>query len=117
MRISRSERINPEHCKVPTISEADKTLTAASNLLAAMQAAVPHTAKAKLRNAKALQKLTAIIENTPTTREDPTATPTVSTSTDTTSPRLIQKTLSVHKLQTRRNTHMTTINEVNERTR
>ena len=89
MRISISAKIYPEHCELPTISEADKNLISASDLLTAMQAAVPHTAKAKLRHAKALQNLTAIIENTPTTREAPTATPTVSTSTDATSPRVI----------------------------
>ena len=89
MRISRSARIYLEHCKIPTTSEADKTLIATSDLLTGMKAAVPHTKKAKLRNAKALQDLTAIVENTPTTREAPTATPTVSTSTDTTSPRVI----------------------------
>ena len=55
MRISSSARIYPEHCEVTTILEADKTLLTASDLLAAMQAAVPHTAKAKLWHAIALQ--------------------------------------------------------------
>ena len=91
MRISSSSKIYPEHCEVPTISESDKTLIAVSDLLTAMQATVPHTAKAKLQHAKALQNLTAIVENTPTKREAPTATPTVSTSTDATSLRVIQK--------------------------
>ena len=83
-----------------------KSLIAASNLLTAMQAAVPHTAKAKLRHAKALQDLTAIIENTQDARDAPTTTPTVSTSIDATSPRVIQKTPIVHQRQTRRNTPM-----------
>ena len=91
MRILRSARIYPENCEVPTISEADKTLIAASDILAAMQAAVPHTAKAKLRHARALQNLTAIIKNTPSMRVDPTATPTVSISTDATSPGVIKE--------------------------
>ena len=117
MRISSSAKIYPEHCKVPTILEADKTLIAASDLLAAMQAAVPHNVKAKLRHAKALQNLTAIIENTPTTREAPTATPTVSTSTDATSLRVIQETPRVHQRRTRRNTPMPKINKVNDPTR
>ena len=89
MRISSSARIYPEHCKVPTIWEADKTLIAAFNILTAMKSAVPHTVKAKLRHAKVLQNLTAIIKNTPNAREAPNTTPTVSTSTDTTSPRVI----------------------------
>ena len=114
MCISSSEKIYPAHCEVPTISEADKTLIAASDILTAMQATVPHTAKAKLRHAKALQSLTEIIKNTLNVREAPTATPIVSTSTDATSPRVIQKTPSVHQQRTRRNTPMPTINEVNE---
>ena len=89
MRISSSAKIYLEHCKVPTISEADKTLISASDLLTAMQAAVPHTAKVKLRHAKALQNLTALIEDTPNARETSTTTPTVYTSTDATSPRVI----------------------------
>ena len=87
MRISSSARIYPEHWKVPTILEADKTFIAESDHLTAMKAAVPYTLKAKLKHAKALQNLTAIIENTPNAREDPTATPTVSTPTDATSPK------------------------------
>ena len=117
MRISWSARIYPEHCEVPTISEAYKTLIVASDLLAAMQAAVPHTAKSKLRHAKALKHLTAIIENTPSPRGDPTATPIVSTSTDAIYLRVIQETPSVHQRQMRRNTPMPTLDEVNEPTR
>ena len=82
-----------------------------------MQAALPHTAKAKLRHAKADKNLTAIIKNTPTTREAPTATPTVSTSTDATYLRLIQKTPRVYQRRTRCNTPMPTINEVKNPTR
>ena len=69
MRISSSARIYPEHCKIPTISEADKTLIAASDLLTEMSAAVPHTTKAELRHAKALHDLTAIIKNTQDARD------------------------------------------------
>ena len=97
MLISSSARIYPENYEVPTISEADKTLVAASDILMVMQSAVPHTAKAKIRHAKALQNLTAIIENTPNARETPTDTPTVSTSTYATSQRVIKKTPSVHQ--------------------
>ena len=89
MHISISAKIYPEHCEVPTISEADKTLISASDLLSAMQAPVPSTAKAKLRHAKVLQNLTEITENTPNAREAPTSTPNVSTSTDATYPRVI----------------------------
>ena len=117
MRISSSARIYPEHCKVPTILGADKTLIAASDLLMVMQSEVPHNAKAKLRHAKALQILTVIINNTPTTRESPTATPTVSASTDTTYTRVIKTIPSIHQRWTRRNTLMPTINEVNKPTR
>ena len=111
--ISSTSKIYPEHCKVPTISEVDKTLIVAYDLLTAMQAALTHTEKAKLRHAKALQNLTAIIENTPNVRDSPTATPIVSTSTDATYQRMIQKTPRVHQRRTRCNTPMPTINEVN----
>ena len=79
-----------------------------------MKSAIPHTAKAKLRHAKSLQNLTAIIKNTPNAREAPTTTPIVATSTDATSPRVIQKTPSIQQQQTRRNTPMPAINEVNK---
>ena len=112
LRISSSAKIYPEHCELPTISEADKTLIAASDILTEMQAAVPHTAKAKLRHAKALTNLTTIIKNTPNAREAPTATPTVSTSTDAASPRVIKKTSSIQQQRRRRNTPIQTISEV-----
>ena len=89
MRISSSARIYPEHCKVPTISEADKTIIPASDLLTSMKASVPHITKAKTRHAKVLQDLTAIIENTQDVKEAPTTTPTLSLSTDATSTRVI----------------------------
>ena len=52
-----------------------------------MKSAVPNTKKSKLRHAKALQDLTAVIENTQDAREAPTTTPTLSTSTYATSPK------------------------------
>ena len=117
MRVPSSARIYPEHCEVPNISETEKILIATSNLLAAMQSVVPYTAKAKLRHAKSLQNLTAIIDNTPSTRDAPTATPTVSTSTDATSPRVIQEIPIFHQRQTLRSTPMPKIDEVNNPTR
>ena len=62
-----------------------------------MKSAVPHNTKEKLRHVKALQDLTAIIENTQDAREAPTTTPTVSTSTDATSPRVMQKTPIIYQ--------------------
>ena len=94
--------------------EAYKTLIAAPDLLTAMKAAVPHTTKAKIRHAKSLQDLTAIIKNTQDARDAPTTTPTVSTSTDATSPRVIQKTPIIHQRRTCRNTPMLAIHEVNK---
>ena len=117
MRVPSSARIYPEHCEVPNISETEKILIATSNLLAAMQSVVPYTAKAKLRHAKVLQNLTAINENTPSTRMAPTTTQTVSKLIDATSPRVIKKKPRVHQQRTRRNTPMPTKNEVNEPTR
>ena len=114
MRISSSARIYPEHCKIPTISEADKTLIAASDILTAMIAEVPHTTEAKLRHVKALQDLTSIIDNTQDVRDAPTTTPTVSTSKNAISPRVIQKTPIIHRRRTRHKTPMPAIHEFNE---
>ena len=114
MRISSPARIYPEHCKIPTISEEDKTLITASDILTVMKEAVPHTKKAKIRHEKELQDLTAIIENTQDAREASTTTPTVSTSTDATYPRVIQKTPIIHQRRTRPNTPMPAVHEVNE---
>ena len=114
MRIYSLARIYPEHCKIPTILEADKTLVAASDLLTEIRAAVPHTKKSKLRHAKALQDLTAIIENTQDSRDAHTTTPTASTSTDATYPRVIQKTPIIHQRRTRHNTPIPAIHEVND---
>ena len=113
MRISSSTRIYPDHCKIPTISEADKILIAASDLVTSMKAAVPNTKKEKLRYGKALQDLTAIIKNTQDVRYAPTTTPTVSKSTDATSSRVIQKTPIVHQRRTCHNTPMSEIHEFN----
>ena len=59
-------------------------------------------------------KIKAIIKNTQDAREAPTTTPTVSTSTDAISLRVIQKTPIIHQQRTLRNTPMTTIHEVND---
>ena len=56
MRISSSAKIYPEHFEVPTILEADKTLITASDILMAMQAEVPHTAKGKTKACKRISE-------------------------------------------------------------
>ena len=117
MRISSSARIYPENCKIPTISEAEKTLITASNLLTSTKSAVPHTTKEKRRHEKALQDLTAITENTQDAREASTTTTTVSTSKYATSLMVIQRTPIIHQRWTRRNTPMPAIHEVNETNR
>merc|ERR1711938_83511 len=57
-RTTGTRELYPAHCQVPTISEADRTLLAAQELLTTMGATVPTTAKQKLRHISALQQLT-----------------------------------------------------------
>ena len=56
----------------------------------------------------------AITKNTQNTREAPTSTPAVSTLTDATPPRVIQKTPIIHQQHTRRNTPIPAIYEFND---
>ena len=110
-RISDSYKEYPAHCNMPTISEEDETIVAADALLTSLQGTTPSNATTKLRHAKALQQLTAIITNSASPRVDEVAAPRVgspSTSTNATSPRVIQNTRYVHQRQTRNNTPMPT---------
>ena len=89
----------PAHCKVPTVSEEDQTLIAATELLEVMKATVPTQADLKCRHVKSIDDLTSILEN----RREPmvdTNQPLfnyVTTSTNTTSPRKIAATKYVHQ--------------------
>ena len=51
-RTTATYELFPAHCKVPTVSEEDKTLIAATELLKVLKATVPTQADLKCRHAK-----------------------------------------------------------------
>ena len=53
-------QIFPAHCKVPTISEGDLTIQAATDLLRELTTTIPETAAQKVRHVKILRELTDI---------------------------------------------------------
>ena len=53
--------IMPMHCKVPNISEQDKTIIAATELIESLRVTAPSTATDKSRHATTIADLTAII--------------------------------------------------------
>ena len=117
-RTTATYELFPAHCKVPTVSEEDKTLIAATELLEVMKANVPTQADLKCRHAKSIDDLILILENRPEPRVD-TSQPQrvvdyVTTSTNATSPRVIAATKYVHQRRTRSNNPMPTILENDE---
>ena len=67
-RTSGAYQIYLVHCKLPTISEEDKTIIAATVLVRELNHTVPVSAAIKVKHAAVLQKLTAIINNQPAPR-------------------------------------------------
>ena len=114
MRILISAKIYPENCEEPTISEADKNLIAASDLLTSMQAAVPHTAKEKLRACKSASKINGDNREYTKCEGGPCRYPNSIHINRCNISEGYSKKTNVHQRRTRRNTPMPTINEVNE---
>ena len=54
-------RLYPAHCRTPTISEGDRTIMAATDLLRALQGIEPQSAAQRRRHIEILQRLTAIL--------------------------------------------------------
>merc|ERR1711923_34188 len=54
-------KLYPKHSRTPTISEADKTLIAAGDMLQRLQQAVSTTTEQKLQHNKTIKKLTDIL--------------------------------------------------------
>ena len=63
IRIANTAKLFPTHCKIPTISEADRTVLAANELLQRIKS--EHTFKCAndIKHKKIMQQLTDIIEN------------------------------------------------------
>jgi len=113
-RISDTYKVYPAHCSPPTISEYDRTVLAADALLRQLHSITPLSAASKVKHAKIIEQLTAIITNKQAPRVEDTGSPRVtrtSTSTNATSPRVIQNTRYVHQRRTRNNIPMPTVME------
>ena len=106
IRIANTAKLFPSHCKIPTISEADRTVLAANELLQRIKS--EHTLKCAndIKHKKIMQQLTDIIENRPAPRVDQDAPPRVpapSTSVNITAPRVVRKIKQLHQRKTRQN--------------
>ena len=122
-RKSGTYKLYPAHCKAPVMSEADRTIVAASDLMKMLKIEVPTSADLKCKHASVIDQLTAILENRPVPRVDTRASPRVdtyspprvageaTTSTNLTDPKTVRSTRYVHQRQTRNNTPMPTIEE------
>jgi hypothetical protein len=113
-RNSGSLKLYPTHCKVPALSEDDRTIRTAHDLLRTLQLTPPPTADAQLKHCEIIERLTAILTNAPSPRVHPAEEPRVnvpSTSHNTTSPTFLRQQPRVHLRKTRANTPMPTITE------
>ena len=114
-RRSDTYRLMPQHCRMPTISEADRTVEAAASLLKEMKKEIPKQARGKMQWLKIIKKLQAALSNgesrVATQRPQRVATQGqtrvdggVSTSTSPTCPRTLRNIKRVHQRKTRNNT-------------
>ena len=61
-------KVMPMHCKVPTMSEQNKTIIDAKNLIKSLRETAPSAATAKSRHATIITDLTSIITYSPLQR-------------------------------------------------
>ena len=112
--------IYPAHCRVPAISDADLTISAAADLIKTMRGTVPATAANKRQHTEILKKLLAILDNSEPLRvvdgRQTRVSPTASMLANTISPRVIAKTRFVHQRRTRNNIPLPSIQEEEDMT-
>ena len=110
IRISASAKTLPSHATIPALSENDKTLLAAKELLEKFKEADALEHGEKLKHIKAIKQLTDTIENAPpshkTTDERPQRVDTPTTSVNLTEPQAVKKMKLIHQRKTRTNTPM-----------
>ena len=112
IRISRSYRLMPTHCSIPTISEEDETVLAATNILNYVNSEC--NGNEKLQHKQIIQQLTQIVANKSPQRvgaRTPQRVAAPLTSLDNTAPETIRTSSRVHQRQTRSNTPMPAIME------
>ena len=130
-RDTGTRELYPAHCNVPTISEADRTLLAAQDLLQAARVTIPNSAAQKLSHIAAIQKLTEILDKTQQPRvagtrpprvaraapprvtpaQEHSTNPTHSTAANPTDPKIVRAAPRIHGRRTRRNAPMPPIPE------
>ena len=114
-------KVMPMHCKVPTISDQDKTIIDATELIEPLRETAPCAETDKSQHATTIADITTIITDSPSQRvrlcrsprvanqiETTTPAPRVAeratTATNLTSPRVVQATQYAHQQRTRNNT-------------
>ena len=115
--ITGTYRPYPKNYSMPAISEGDRTITAAADLLDACKKIVPANGTTRREYARVIAKLTEILSGSqpprvgndhqaPPQSESPINTTQASTSNNTTSPATIRATKQIHQRVTRSNTPM-----------
>ena len=113
-QIAATTKLFPTHCPHPTLSEDDKTLLAAEELVRALEGALSLPTEMKVKHAKIVKQLTDILKNRPPPRVDSPTPPRVGTPTtshDATAPRVVRQKRPIHQRNTRSNTPMPAIPE------
>merc|ERR1711966_189222 len=127
-RIASSVKLFPTHCKMPTISEEDETIVAATELVNELADTKKRMdCEQKVKYAKILKQLADILKHRPpqrvvpgtpqrvnvpsTSNNSPQRVGTPSTSSDPTAPRNAKTSKLIHQRKTRSNTPMDTIPE------
>ena len=113
-RIANSVKIYQSHCKMLTISEEDRTIFAAAELVQQLTKNKALGCEEKIKHAKVLDQINAIIANKLITKVAPPApqkVPAPSTMKDTTAPRMVRQIKQIHRWTTRSNTPMPIITE------
>ena len=109
----------PAYCKVPSISEGDRTIEAAAELLELFKGIVPNKTLQKVKHCEAVKKLTSVLSeyNTPqraiTQQQRPQRVAVQPTDSSLpTSRETIQTTPRIHQRRTRRNTPFEAVEEI-----
>ena len=108
-------KLYPAHCKTPSISESDLTISAATDLVKSMRGTVPAKATKKQQHTEILKKLLSILENSKPPRVvnggQMRVSPAASTLANATSPRVVATTRFLHQHQAHNNIPLPSIRE------
>ena len=109
--VTGTYKLHPTHCRMPTISEGDQTIIAATELVRAYTNNIPKVCQMKENHARIMAKLTEIMKCGQTPRVGTTqAAPTprvhgdMTTTSNATDPEVLRTQKRIHPKQTRANT-------------